>query len=165
MQQRERRLKWGKADKSISLGYSIRGQCFSNSFKSVHHFVLLKYRLLMEELVNFIERVPKAQSASLWKNKDIQRWATVLALLLDSRALGFARHLICFLSLCLNMYTVRTKNSLFSMLWKGYVWFSQHILRGNHSMYKVLCWVWEFLKISKTAQSLRCSGVTGKSDN
>ncbi|XP_066896094.1 integrator complex subunit 9 isoform X4 [Kogia breviceps] len=30
-------------------------------------------RLLMEELVNFIERVPKAQSASLWKNKDIQR--------------------------------------------------------------------------------------------
>ena len=29
----------------------------------------------MEELVNFIERVPKAQSASLWKNKDIQRWA------------------------------------------------------------------------------------------
>ncbi|KAB1255977.1 Integrator complex subunit 9 [Camelus dromedarius] len=30
-------------------------------------------RLLMEELVNFIERVPKAQSASLWKNKDTQR--------------------------------------------------------------------------------------------
>ncbi|KAL7987187.1 hypothetical protein Chor_006106, partial [Crotalus horridus] len=30
-------------------------------------------RLLMEELVNFIERVPKAQSASLWKNKDVQR--------------------------------------------------------------------------------------------
>ncbi|XP_053105081.1 integrator complex subunit 9 isoform X2 [Hemicordylus capensis] len=30
-------------------------------------------RLLMEELVNFIERVPKAQSASLWKNKDMQR--------------------------------------------------------------------------------------------
>ncbi|KAB0351266.1 hypothetical protein FD754_016123 [Muntiacus muntjak] len=30
-------------------------------------------RLLMEELVNFTERVPKAQSASLWKNKDIQR--------------------------------------------------------------------------------------------
>lgn len=34
---------------------------------------LFKSRLLMEELVNFIERVPKAQSASLWKNKDIQR--------------------------------------------------------------------------------------------
>ncbi|XP_033859107.2 integrator complex subunit 9 isoform X2 [Acipenser ruthenus] len=30
-------------------------------------------RLLMEELVNFIERVPKAQSATCWKNKDIQR--------------------------------------------------------------------------------------------
>ncbi|KAJ7341343.1 hypothetical protein JRQ81_005326, partial [Phrynocephalus forsythii] len=30
-------------------------------------------RLLMEELVNFIERVPKAQSASLWKNKEVQR--------------------------------------------------------------------------------------------
>ncbi|KAM7053730.1 LOW QUALITY PROTEIN: integrator complex subunit 9-like [Molossus nigricans] len=30
-------------------------------------------RLLMKELVNFIERVPKAQSASLWKNKDIQQ--------------------------------------------------------------------------------------------
>ncbi|XP_069872866.1 integrator complex subunit 9 isoform X2 [Dipodomys merriami] len=30
-------------------------------------------RLLMEELVNFIERVPKTQSASLWKNKGIQR--------------------------------------------------------------------------------------------
>lgn len=30
-------------------------------------------RLLMEELVHFIERVPKAQSASLWKDKDIQR--------------------------------------------------------------------------------------------
>ncbi|KAJ6661163.1 hypothetical protein lerEdw1_015299 [Lerista edwardsae] len=29
-------------------------------------------RLLMEELVNFIERVPKAQSASLWKNKEVQ---------------------------------------------------------------------------------------------
>ncbi|NXK53632.1 INT9 protein, partial [Chauna torquata] len=30
-------------------------------------------RLLMEELVNSIERVPKAQSASMWKNKDVQR--------------------------------------------------------------------------------------------
>ncbi|KAJ8356645.1 hypothetical protein SKAU_G00194390 [Synaphobranchus kaupii] len=30
-------------------------------------------RLLMEELVNFMERVPKAQSATCWKNKDIQR--------------------------------------------------------------------------------------------
>ncbi|XP_038626787.1 integrator complex subunit 9 [Tachyglossus aculeatus] len=30
-------------------------------------------RLLMEELVNFIERVPKAQSACLWKNKEVQR--------------------------------------------------------------------------------------------
>ncbi|PNJ77236.1 INTS9 isoform 7 [Pongo abelii] len=36
-------------------------------------------RLLMEELVNFIERVPKAQSASLWKNKDIQRWSFTLS--------------------------------------------------------------------------------------
>ncbi|EPY83716.1 hypothetical protein CB1_000535011 [Camelus ferus] len=41
-------------------------------------------RLLMEELVNFIERVPKAQSASLWKNKDTQRsggpaWPQLLA--------------------------------------------------------------------------------------
>ncbi|KAB0365463.1 hypothetical protein FD754_009619, partial [Muntiacus muntjak] len=35
-------------------------------------------RLLMEELVNFIERVPKAQSASLWKNKDIQRDVLIL---------------------------------------------------------------------------------------
>ncbi|EMP32547.1 Integrator complex subunit 9 [Chelonia mydas] len=33
----------------------------------------LVQRLLMEELVNFIERVPKAQSASLWKNKEVQR--------------------------------------------------------------------------------------------
>uniref|UniRef100_A0A669CYH6 Integrator complex subunit 9 n=2 Tax=Oreochromis TaxID=8139 RepID=A0A669CYH6_ORENI len=30
-------------------------------------------RLLMEELVNFMERVPKAQSATSWKNKEIQR--------------------------------------------------------------------------------------------
>ncbi|XP_075716977.1 integrator complex subunit 9 [Rhinoderma darwinii] len=30
-------------------------------------------RLLMEELVNFIERVPKAQSATVWKHKDNQR--------------------------------------------------------------------------------------------
>ncbi|XP_061741824.1 integrator complex subunit 9-like isoform X1 [Nerophis ophidion] len=30
-------------------------------------------RLLMEELVNFMERVPKAQSAASWKNKEIQR--------------------------------------------------------------------------------------------
>uniref|UniRef100_A0A8C6LHS8 Integrator complex subunit 9 n=1 Tax=Nothobranchius furzeri TaxID=105023 RepID=A0A8C6LHS8_NOTFU len=30
-------------------------------------------RLLMEELVNFMERVPKAQSATCWKNKDLQR--------------------------------------------------------------------------------------------
>uniref|UniRef100_A0A3P9GYZ9 Integrator complex subunit 9 n=1 Tax=Oryzias latipes TaxID=8090 RepID=A0A3P9GYZ9_ORYLA len=30
-------------------------------------------RLLMEELVNFMERVPKAQSATSWKNKDMQR--------------------------------------------------------------------------------------------
>lgn len=30
-------------------------------------------RLLMEELVNSIERVPKAQSASTWKNKEVQR--------------------------------------------------------------------------------------------
>uniref|UniRef100_A0A3P9K9J2 Integrator complex subunit 9 n=1 Tax=Oryzias latipes TaxID=8090 RepID=A0A3P9K9J2_ORYLA len=30
-------------------------------------------RLLMEELVNFMERVPKAQSATSWKNKDTQR--------------------------------------------------------------------------------------------
>jgi len=27
----------------------------------------------MEELVNSIERVPKAQSASMWKNKEVQR--------------------------------------------------------------------------------------------
>ncbi|XP_064411595.1 integrator complex subunit 9 [Latimeria chalumnae] len=30
-------------------------------------------RLLMEELVNFIERVPKSQLASYWKNKELQR--------------------------------------------------------------------------------------------
>uniref|UniRef100_A0A0E9RFI7 Uncharacterized protein n=1 Tax=Anguilla anguilla TaxID=7936 RepID=A0A0E9RFI7_ANGAN len=30
-------------------------------------------RLLMEELVNFVERVPKAQTTTCWKNKDIQR--------------------------------------------------------------------------------------------
>lgn len=30
-------------------------------------------RLLMEEPVNFTESMPKAKSASLWKNKDIQR--------------------------------------------------------------------------------------------
>ncbi|XP_043918652.1 integrator complex subunit 9 [Protopterus annectens] len=30
-------------------------------------------RLLMEELVTFIERVPKAQSAFYWKNKELQR--------------------------------------------------------------------------------------------
>ncbi|CAB1343144.1 unnamed protein product [Coregonus sp. 'balchen'] len=30
-------------------------------------------RLLMEELVNFMERVPKAQSATCWKYKEIQR--------------------------------------------------------------------------------------------
>ncbi|AWP19744.1 putative integrator complex subunit 9 isoform 2 [Scophthalmus maximus] len=30
-------------------------------------------RLLMEELVNFMERVPKAQAATCWKNKEIQR--------------------------------------------------------------------------------------------
>eukprot|EP00064_Thunnus_orientalis_P017968 superscaffoldBa00003976_g18054 len=30
-------------------------------------------RLLMEELVNFMERVPKAQSATCWKNKETQR--------------------------------------------------------------------------------------------
>ncbi|KAG7316442.1 hypothetical protein KOW79_019983 [Hemibagrus wyckioides] len=30
-------------------------------------------RLLMEELVNFMERVPKAQTATCWKNKEIQR--------------------------------------------------------------------------------------------
>lgn len=30
-------------------------------------------RLLMEELVNFMERVPKAQSATSWKNKEIRR--------------------------------------------------------------------------------------------
>lgn len=28
----------------------------------------------MEELVNFMERVPKAQSATCWKNKEIQRY-------------------------------------------------------------------------------------------
>ncbi|KAM8954214.1 integrator complex subunit 9 [Pelodytes ibericus] len=30
-------------------------------------------RLLMEELVNFVERVPKAQSATMWKHKEVQR--------------------------------------------------------------------------------------------
>lgn len=30
-------------------------------------------RLLMEELVNFMERVPKPQSATCWKNKELQR--------------------------------------------------------------------------------------------
>uniref|UniRef100_A0A8C1JZU9 Integrator complex subunit 9 n=1 Tax=Cyprinus carpio TaxID=7962 RepID=A0A8C1JZU9_CYPCA len=30
-------------------------------------------RLLMEELVTFMERVPKAQAATCWKNKEIQR--------------------------------------------------------------------------------------------
>lgn len=27
----------------------------------------------MEELVNFMERVPKPQSATCWKNKELQR--------------------------------------------------------------------------------------------
>lgn len=40
--------------------------CSSNNFVTV-------FRLLMEELVNSIERVPKAQSASMWKNKEVQR--------------------------------------------------------------------------------------------
>lgn len=35
--------------------------------------LLFFLRLLMEELVNFMERVPKAQSATCWKNKEIQR--------------------------------------------------------------------------------------------
>lgn len=35
--------------------------------------LLFSLRLLMEELVNFMERVPKAQSATCWKNKEIQR--------------------------------------------------------------------------------------------
>lgn len=35
--------------------------------------LLFPFRMLMEELVNFMERVPKAQSATCWKNKEIQR--------------------------------------------------------------------------------------------
>lgn len=37
------------------------------------YVMLFINRLLMEELVNFMERVPKAQSATRWKNKEIQR--------------------------------------------------------------------------------------------
>ena len=59
----------GETDKPLALGYSVRTRCECSSL----FFCFLKLRLLMEELVNFIERVPKAQSASLWKNKDIQR--------------------------------------------------------------------------------------------
>lgn len=54
--------------KSASPGHSVSSKLFFNILHA-----LFKLRLLMEELVNFIERVPKAQSASLWKNKDIQR--------------------------------------------------------------------------------------------
>lgn len=39
-------------------------------------------------------------------------------------------------------------------LWKGYDWFNQHTLRGNHAMGKVLCWAWECLKTSKTIISV-----------
>lgn len=40
----------------------------------VSEMLFFSLRLLMEELVNFMERVPKAQSATCWKNKEIQRW-------------------------------------------------------------------------------------------
>uniref|UniRef100_A0A8C2WX85 Integrator complex subunit 9 n=1 Tax=Cyclopterus lumpus TaxID=8103 RepID=A0A8C2WX85_CYCLU len=41
--------------------------------KTCISLLLFFFRLLMEELVNFMERVPKAQSATCWKNKEIQR--------------------------------------------------------------------------------------------
>lgn len=37
-------------------------------------FCVSCWRLLMEELVTFMERVPKAHTATCWKNKDIQRY-------------------------------------------------------------------------------------------
>lgn len=40
---------------------------------SANSALICVFRLLMEELVNSIERVPKAQSASMWKNKEVQR--------------------------------------------------------------------------------------------
>uniref|UniRef100_A0A8C2X2U5 Integrator complex subunit 9 n=1 Tax=Cyclopterus lumpus TaxID=8103 RepID=A0A8C2X2U5_CYCLU len=42
--------------------------------KTCISLLLFFFRLLMEELVNFMERVPKAQSATCWKNKEIQRY-------------------------------------------------------------------------------------------
>lgn len=45
-----------------------RMMLFMNTFK-----IPCFTRLLMEELVNFMERVPKAQSATCWKKKEIQR--------------------------------------------------------------------------------------------
>lgn len=71
---RERKDDWGgQAGKPASLGYSVKSAMFFWFLFECSSLSLFKLRLLMEELVNFIERVPKAQSASLWKNKDIQR--------------------------------------------------------------------------------------------
>ena len=85
-----------------------------------------KLRLLMEELVNFIERVPKAQSASLWKNKDIQRWAVDLSIPLDSRPTGFVKQYHLFLVLCFTLLLLELP-----ILWKGYVWYNQYIVRDH----------------------------------
>ncbi|KAK2510877.1 Ints9 [Columba guinea] len=51
-------------------------------------------RLLMEELVNSIERVPKAQSASMWKNKEELFGAVQVTPLSSGYALGSSNWII-----------------------------------------------------------------------
>ncbi|TRY86737.1 hypothetical protein DNTS_029018, partial [Danionella cerebrum] len=55
---------------------SLQHRCDPHLKLSLHDGTPLHhrtYRLLMEELVTFMERVPKAHAASSWKNKEIQR--------------------------------------------------------------------------------------------
>lgn len=47
----------------------------------------------MEELVNFMERVPKAQSATCWKNKEIQRLDKPRMYTKKIVSLGFAENI------------------------------------------------------------------------
>ena len=106
---------WGQAGKQTRSLDCVRVQCFSDSLFECSSLSLFQSRLLMEELVNFIERVPKAQSASLWKNKDIQRWAEggLLDLTIVGAGEGLSKQSQCFLVFCL-VYAVRTK-ILFSL--------------------------------------------------
>ena len=106
---------WGRAGKQTHSLDCVRGQCFSDSLFECSSLSLFQSRLLMEELVNFTERVPKAHLPPCGRTRTFsgEQGAVYSPWPLWGQGKGLASSLKCFLVFCL-VYAVRTK-ILFSL--------------------------------------------------